>query len=286
MINFAHRNLKLFFRTKSTVFFSLLSVFITIGLYTLFLGDVLTSSVNPDLTGVKALMDSWIVAGTVSVTTITTTLGAFAIMVEDKERKMSKDFYSSPIKRSSILGGYVLSAFVVGIIMSIVAFILGEAYIVLSGGEMLSFLAILKVLGIIILGTLMSSALIFFVMSFVENINTYSIICTVFGTLVGFLTGIYLPIGQLPDAIQTVVKFFPVSHTAALMRQTLMEQPLATTFSSVPIEYVESFQETMGVTYTYGDSIAGTNVHLIFIAVTTLIFLVLSLAIIKMKKSK
>ncbi len=38
MIGMAKRNLKLFFRDKSAVFFSLLAVFIIIGLYALFLG--------------------------------------------------------------------------------------------------------------------------------------------------------------------------------------------------------------------------------------------------------
>ncbi len=36
---FIGRNLKLFFRDKSAVFFSLLAVFIIIGLYRFFLGD-------------------------------------------------------------------------------------------------------------------------------------------------------------------------------------------------------------------------------------------------------
>jgi multidrug/hemolysin transport system permease protein len=37
---FTVRNLKVFFRDKSSVFFSLLSAIIIIGLYVLFLGDV------------------------------------------------------------------------------------------------------------------------------------------------------------------------------------------------------------------------------------------------------
>ena len=57
MIAFAKRNLKLFFRDKSSVFFSLLSVLIVLGLYVLFLGDQLVSSMK-DVTGANRLMDS------------------------------------------------------------------------------------------------------------------------------------------------------------------------------------------------------------------------------------
>ena len=44
MILFAKRNLKLFFRDKSSVFFSLLAVLIVIGLYAFFLGNQLVNS--------------------------------------------------------------------------------------------------------------------------------------------------------------------------------------------------------------------------------------------------
>ena len=57
MIGFAKRNLLLFFRDKTSVFFSLLAVFIIIGLYALFLGDVWISSFS-DMQGVRFLMDS------------------------------------------------------------------------------------------------------------------------------------------------------------------------------------------------------------------------------------
>ena len=40
MINFANRNLKLYFRQKSAVFASLLGIFIIVVLYALFLGDM------------------------------------------------------------------------------------------------------------------------------------------------------------------------------------------------------------------------------------------------------
>jgi len=73
MIQFVKRNLLLFFRDKASVFFSLLAVFIIIGLYFLFLGDLLGKGLESyGATGVRFLMDSWIMAGLLSVTPITT----------------------------------------------------------------------------------------------------------------------------------------------------------------------------------------------------------------------
>ena len=123
MINFMKRNLLVFFKDKASVFFSLLSVFIIIGMYALFLGDVWTSGMK-DVPNARNIMDCWIVAGLIAVTSVTTTMGAFGTMVEDKSRKIIKDIRSSPMPRVNIAGGYILSAFVIGVIMCVVALVL------------------------------------------------------------------------------------------------------------------------------------------------------------------
>ena len=66
MIGMAKRNLKLFFRDKSAVFFSLLAVFIIIGLYALFLGDVWTGSME-GMPEVRVLEDGTLVQRVPSV---------------------------------------------------------------------------------------------------------------------------------------------------------------------------------------------------------------------------
>jgi multidrug/hemolysin transport system permease protein len=104
------RNLLIFFRDKSSVFFSLLSVFIIIGLYVLFLGDMIVQGMS-DMPGARFLMDSWIMSGLLAVTPITTSLGAMGTIIVDKKYGLYKDFAVSPLKRSTITGGYVVSAF-------------------------------------------------------------------------------------------------------------------------------------------------------------------------------
>ena len=61
MIAFTKRNLKVFFRDRPAVFFSLLSSVIMIGLYVLFLGDVYTSDLK-NLQKAGEMMDNWIMA--------------------------------------------------------------------------------------------------------------------------------------------------------------------------------------------------------------------------------
>lgn len=283
MLNLAQRNLKIFFRQKSAVFFSLLGVFVIIGLYVVFLGDVWTENFE-DLPGIKTLMNNWIMAGIISVTAITTTMGAFGTMVEDRVHKNSKDFYSSPVKRSKIVGGYVLSAYLIGLLMSALAFILGEAYIVFSGGDLLPLFGIIKVFGIILLSVMMSSSLVFFIVSFFSSSSAFATASTIMGTLVGFLTGIYLPIGSLPDGVQWAIKLFPVSHAGALIRQVMMENAMSTSFAGIPQNYLTDFQDMMGVTYTYGTFTATTTTHILVLIGTTVIFLGLALLNVSRKR--
>ena len=276
MINLASRSLKIFFRQKSTVFFSLLGVFIIIGLYVLFLGDAWKSSF-PGISGAGPLMNGWIIAGIVSVASVTTTMGAFGIMVEDREKKNSKDFFSSPLKRSQIVGGYILGVFVVGVIMSLITFAIGEIYIVSDGGTFLSAASFAELLGVMLLSVLASSSMVFFIVSFMSTASAFSTASTVIGTLIGFLMGIYLPVGTLPATVQWVIKLFPVSHAGALMRQIMLRDPISVSFAGVPESYVEEFREMMGVTFTYGDYTATPGTHILVLIAVSAVFFLLAL---------
>lgn len=276
MIAIAVRNLKVFFRDRTSVFFSLLAVFIIIGLYVLFLGDVWTGSMQ-NMTGVRFLMDSWIMAGLLAVTSMTTTMGAFGIMVEDKAKKISKDFYSSPIKRSSLTSGYIVGSYIIGVIMTLITLVLAEIYIAANGGSIMSLTDSLKVIGLILLSTVTSTSLILFVVSFFKSSNAFATASTIIGTLIGFLTGIYLPVGQLPEAVQLVIKVFPVSHSAALIRQVMMEAPLSQTFAGAPAESAEQFKQFMGVNLQFGDTNVSPVVSIGILILSAVVFFILSI---------
>ena len=275
MLTFAQRNLKLFFRDKSAVFFSLLAVLIIIGLYALFLGDVWTDSLS-DLSNARQLMDSWIMAGLLAVTSITTTMGAFGVMVDDRSKKIDKDFASSPIKKRRLAGGYLLSAYMIGVIMSFLAFLLVQLYIVISGGEWLDFISLLQSMGLIFFTCFVNTSLVFFVVSFFKSQNAFATASTVIGTLIGFVTGIYLPVGTLPEAVQLVVKIFPVSHAATLFRQVLMKNQMEKAFEHAPSAYLEEFQDTMGVTFRFGDYTVTPVVSILILLFTAVLFYALA----------
>lgn len=276
MLSMANRNLKIFFRDRAAVLFSLLAVFIILGLYVVFLGDTIADSL-PVIDGASVLINSWVLAGILAVTSVTSTMGAFGIMVEDRSRKILKDFTTSPLRRSRLTGGYILSACSVGVIMSVVTFILGELYILVLDGELLPLLSILKVLGLIVLSVLASSSIVFFITTFLRSQNAFSAASTVIGTLIGFLTGIYVPMGSLPEAVQWVIKVFPISHAGVLIRSVMLERPMEVSFNGAPAGALADFTESMGVVYHFGNYRVEPWLSLVILLATAIVFFGLSL---------
>lgn len=121
MTAFAIRNLKLYFRDRGAVFFSVLAVLITFGLYVLFLGDVYAGNiVQSGITDADAaaFMDNWVMAGIVAEVSVTISHGVLGVIIEDKAKKITKDFHVSPVKNSALTGGYLICAFAVSVMMT------------------------------------------------------------------------------------------------------------------------------------------------------------------------
>jgi len=281
----AGRNLRLFFRDRTQVFFSLLSVFIVIGLYVLFLGDMMNNGVAAPGIDTRFLMDSWIMAGLVTVTSVTTIMGAFGILVEDKTRKIVKDFKSAPIQRWQMVAGYFFSAMAIGMIMCCVALALTELYVVSSGGRLLPPGALLRSLAVLLLAVLCSSAMIFCLASVFATSGSFGTASMLIGTMIGFLTGIYVPIGSMPEGVQTVIRIFPPTHAAVLLRQIMMEVPMGEVFAGAPPEVVRDFSSKLGVELTIFGKPSSPGFSLLFLVLTTLCFFGLALVIVRHKKN-
>ena len=256
MTAFAARNLKLYFRDKGTVFFSMLAILITIGLYVLFLGDVYAGNIVGDgivITGAREIIDNWVMSGIVAEASITISHGVLGVVIADKARKITKDFYVSPVKKSALTGGYIICAFIVSVIMTMITFVLAQGYIWLNGGTILSLENLTKVFGIILVVNFASTGLMAFFVSLFKSQQAYSSASSVIGTLVGFVLGIYLPIGMYPTLVQWIIKCFPISHGAVLLRQIMMQSAMEKVFAGIPAEYQEEVCVYFGETYYFGD---------------------------------
>ncbi len=274
------RNIKVYFRDKISVFFSFLSILIIIVLYALFLGSIQVRAIEETagkVAGARFMVDSWIMAGIIAVSSITVALGSLGTMVDDQHKKILRDFIVAPIKRRQIVASYIITTFIITLMIGIFTLVIAQLYIVISGGEFISLIQLVKVLGIMLLCVFSSASLMFFVASFIKTTNAFATLSTIIGTMIGFLAGIYVPMGILPQAVQSVIKFVPISHGAALLRQVLMERPLEMVFEGAPPSVMQSYMEFNGVVFKAGDNELSALAMILILAGSGVLFFGLSL---------
>ena len=279
------RGVKIFFKDKAGVFFSLLGVIIIFCLFTFFVGDSITDGLE-FLPNARFVMNAWVVAGMLASCTITTGMGAYAVMVSDREQKTIKDFYSSPLKKSSVAGGYMCTGFLISVVMSVITLVFGEIYIVANGGELVDPVTAGKVLGVVLLSAFSSSAMVCFIISFVKTGNAYTTLSIILGTLIGFLVGAYIPMGDLPTGVQWGIQCFPCAHGAALFRQLLMAKGLEEGFADLPASALNEFREQIGVTFRYGDWQPEMWFHVAVLVGTGILFYLLAIINMSRKSRK
>lgn len=281
------RNIQVYVRNRTAVFFSFLSVFIIIGLYALFLGKMQVDSIAGMMkqfgmadTGVRFLVDSWIMSGLLSVSAVTISLGALDTMVFDVEQKRFSDFIVAPVSRASVVLSYLISSCIISFMFNLVTLAIGELYILSGGGELLSLAKLLEVLGILALSVFASSSILFLVISFIKSGTAFGTLSTLLGTLIGFLTGVYVPLGILPDAVQKFVLFVPFTHSAGLLRQVFCERPLEAVFGAIPeharADVISQYKGMYGIQLHWGDFNITIPLMLIVLAGTAVLFLLLS----------
>lgn len=287
-LSLVSRNNKVFRRDKTQVFFSLLSVIIVIVLYAIFLQKMQIDAIEqvakatPEMV---TMVNEWLAAGLLSMIAVTTTLAAFGIAVKDIETKATADFLTAPVSRATIQLSYVANAFLIGLVFSFVALIGCEIFIVATGGNLLGFTDFVKVLAILLLSVTLASVFNVFLVQFVSTQNAFSTLGTLLGTGIGFLCGVYVPVGVLPSFAQNLVMYFPISHTTVLLRDAFMQNSITTVFDGVPSAEVEAYKINYGINYDINGHLLSSTASIVFIFVTIVVLAILSIIIFK-KRNK
>lgn len=289
LLRLIKRNILVYMRDKSNVFFSLLSMLIIVGLMVVFLGKMNADSVvdllnqyggvrdtAKDRSNAEQLVMLWTLAGIVVVNSVTITLSMVGSMVEDEIQKRLSSFYVSPVNRITFVLGYILASVIMGVIMCTATVVIGEAYFVLTGAALLSLKQWGLILVFILLNVFTSSSMVFLIMNFIHTQGALSGVGIIIGTLVGFFAGIYLPMGLLPEKVQTVIKCLPLVHGSALMREVFTQNILVDTFRNCPQQVVDGYKEYMGISITYDGEILSDTIKVAFLVIGGIIFIGIS----------
>jgi multidrug/hemolysin transport system permease protein len=257
VVDIMARNLRLFFRDRLNVFFSLLAAMIVFLLYTLFLGNLQTTSISATLPqasegDVRAFVDSWMFAGIVALTAMTTSLGALAVFVEDAASGRFRDFLVSPLRRGQLVLGYLLSTVVIALIMTTLVLVVSLGYLFFVDGVVIGILEIGRTLGWITLACVAFAAMWALIASFIRTTGAFAALSTIVGTVIGFLAGAFIAVGLFPEAVRNVVNALPFAQSAMLVRREFTAETLSTLVGGRQ-EAIDVLREYYGVTAFVGD---------------------------------
>lgn len=244
MFALCQRNLMLYFKNKTSIFFSLFGAMISFILFVVFLKQNMVQQWQHGSDATQ-IMDLWLIGGTLSVTAITTTLATLGRMVIDESKGVLKDFYLTDVSRFEIKISYMLSAAVIGFIMQLMMLIIMLSYFAVVDGLAIPWSKTWALLALALVSSLLSVAINMMIVQFVHRIETMNAINSVISAAAGFLVGTYIPIGALPSVAQSMIKLTPGAYVSALYRQIMMNDKITETFGNG--HSANYFNKEMGV---------------------------------------
>lgn len=284
MFELISRNRKVYTRDRLAFFMSFLSVIILILVYQVFLGQIQIDAIKEALGSDTASSDTikmvnyWLISGLTTIVSMTSTLGAFGVMVSDKEKKLSEDF--------KVELSYAIFAILFGIILTMFSCVFAIG--IFNGfSSLLDYSAMdyLKIFGIVSLSTVLSAAIILPILAFIRTSSAFTTLSTIVGTFIGFISGVYLSIGSVGETLQQVMSWFPMTQVNALLKQVLMKDSIAQVFDSAPSSVVNEYKESYGVVLqnASGDHLSN-QFMLVYISMIIVALLTLHFFIKKVKK--
>lgn len=273
-LSLAERNVLCYFRDRSSVVFSLMGVLVVIMLYLLFLRNSLLES-YPGIPGMDNLMDSWVLSGVLGIVAVTTSAGSLQVMMDDKVSGKVDDLLVTPASSSQIAAGYIIGTFLVGLIMSAISFVISLVYLSVTGCPLSAYgVSVSAVL--LIPSSLSGSVIMYSITSFLNSSGAFSGFFTVTSVLIGFLAGIYMPIGMMPSVMNTIGSLVPASQMAALFRQNLGSESLEEVLANSPPGTMDGFRTDMGYDLSIGGFQLDPLMSIIYVSAVSVLFFVMA----------
>ncbi|GAA1151686.1 ABC transporter permease [Nesterenkonia lutea] len=251
------RNLLIFFRDPAAIFFSLVAAIILFVLYMAFLSTMQVEALGTNVPqaepeSIDAFVNSWVLGNIAMITTMTTSLSALAVFVEDRATDRFRDFLVTPLSRFDVIAGYLLGAFIISASLSTVVLVLSQLYMWIGDGVVLSPADMARSLGYVIGFCLLFSAIWSFVVTFIRSHPVFMSVGTIVGTAGGFLAAAYVTVSTLPGAVVTFINVLPINQAATLMRVPYTRETVNTLTDGDP-QGVETIYAAYGMVPHIGD---------------------------------
>lgn len=224
-LSLTKRNIKMFFKDKTMLFTSLITPIILLVLYVTFLAKVYKDSFTLNLPEgfvvsdklINGMVGGELFSSLLAVSCVTVAFCANMLMVTDKISGARKDFYITPVKKSSLAISYYLGTLFTTLIVSLVAIAASFIYLSIIGWFM-SFGDVLLILLDTLLLSMFGTAFACIVNMFLTSQGQVSSVGTIVSAGYGFVCGAYMPISQFGAGLQKILMFLPGTYGTSLIR--------------------------------------------------------------------
>jgi multidrug/hemolysin transport system permease protein len=227
------RDVRLFLRDKSTVFFSFLSTLILVALYFLFISKIYADSLSGgngfplDASAKNFIIYLQMMAGVLILNAMSLSMGVFSTIAKDFETRKIDSFLLTPIKIRDMLLSYYAGGFAVSFVLNLFTWLLSAALIGALTGYWVSAAAFMTGVGILAAASLISASLMLLLTAIVRSSAAIGVISGISGTFLGFLCGIYMPYTFLGRGAELVGSVLPFTHLAIWMKRTVLSDACA-----------------------------------------------------------
>ncbi|MCL2491228.1 MAG: ABC transporter permease [Coriobacteriia bacterium] len=290
------RNIKLFYRNKAGVFFSILALLILLVLHFVVFRTMFTDNwaaiidaipgFDVDRSDLAWLTDSLMFATILPIGAITVSLTSLGLMVTDREKGVFGDFLTAPFDRNKLLASYLLSSIIIGATMLLLFLIFFELYFLVVYGISFTLAQFGSIILIILLSLLFGNVFVLLIVSFFKSQQSLGAVGTILGTLIGFLSGAYIMVGLFGDTVRNIFGLMPFLQLTVLSRQAFLSRVEEIT----PLKYemlTGELARDFGFELWIGDSlISKPMVALMTIATTCVILVVLMFVFSRLKSAE
>ena len=296
ILSLTKRNMKVFLRDKTGVFFSLLSPLLVLLLFILFLGDLQIDAVKGALesNGVldlfpknyaSAVAYNWLIAGVLGVSCITVSFSCLSVIILDREKGIENDYKASPVSNIKVYIAYILGVFLSTLLIMIIVSIFGLIFLAATNSLNMNFTNVLVLYGGIILGSFNASLFAYALTSFIKTSGAHGAFTGLICAISGFLIGAYMPLSSFPKPIQYFCGLIPGSYSAGLCRTSLLNNYMADA-TSKSAELGSALNDYFSIKVNlFGNSIDQSGMF-VFLLVSTIIFLLVNIIIIRLHSKK
>lgn len=204
------RNLRIFWRNKPSLIFNLVFPFFFVFIF---------SAVFSDFVGEGGNAIIFLLSGIIATTMFDSSFRVSSSTIEDITGGFMKEILVSPSPRIFIALGQFVSSATIAAVQGIVILLISFAI----GFEVTSFMTIIyAILGMMFIG-LVFAGFGLMIAAVSKNMSTFQAITMAVTMPMTFISGAYIPLAVLPNAVRWIGYFNPMTYAVSFFRIITME---------------------------------------------------------------